>query len=221
MTREEARRLGAAVGCDFFVTGKTETLARSEREGQSREEAYAGVMIVDGRGGALAIFDFHFEMGATRDAAQGALATALEARAAGYIQRMIDYTAARARTGRRDETSREPVEDLPAQGSPQSEGFVAPQFLNRVKPEYTEEAGRADINATVEAKAVFRASGEVGEVEITRWAGFGLDQAAERAIRQLKFKPATRDGDAVSVRATVQYNFRRVNESDGKTPTTP
>ena len=99
---------------------------------------------------------------------------------------------------------------MPAEGSPQSTGFTAPQFLNRVKPEYTEEAGRADINATVEAKAVFRADGEVGEVEIIRWAGFGLDESAERAIRGLKFKPATRDGRAVSVRALVRYNFRRL-----------
>jgi outer membrane biosynthesis protein TonB len=38
-----------------------------------------------------------------------------------------------------------------------------------------------------------------------------LDEAAERAIRQLKFKPATRAGLAVSVRAGVRYNFRRVD----------
>jgi protein TonB len=89
-------------------------------------------------------------------------------------------------------------------------GFKAPEFLNRVKPEYTREADQANITATVEARAVFRADGEIGEIEITRWAGFGLDQAAERAIRQLKFKPATRDGRPVSVRAVVRYNFRRV-----------
>jgi len=52
----------------------------------------------------------------------------------------------------------------------------------------------------------------VGEIQIVRWGGFGLDESAERAIRQLKFKPATRDGRAVSVRAIVRYNFRRLSQ---------
>jgi TonB family protein len=81
-----------------------------------------------------------------------------------------------------------------------------------VKPDYTAEAELADITATVEAMVVFGSSGELGRVEIIRWAGFGLDEAAERAIRQLKFKPATRDGDPISVRAMIRYNFRRVPE---------
>src|SRR6185295_14800186 len=91
-------------------------------------------------------------------------------------------------------------------------GFTPPEFLNRVKPEYTDEAERADITATVEALAVFRADGTVGEIQITRWAGFGLDEAAARAVRQLKFKPARRNGRPASVRATVRYNFRRIKE---------
>jgi hypothetical protein len=68
----------------------------------------------------------------------------------------------------------------------------------------------ADITATVEAMVVFRSNSEVGAIEITRWAGFGLDESSERAIRQLKFKPATRDGNPISVRAMIRYNFRRV-----------
>ena len=47
MSRDEARRVGAAIGCDFFIIGKAEALTRSTRENESHEEAYAGVMIVD------------------------------------------------------------------------------------------------------------------------------------------------------------------------------
>jgi TonB family protein len=120
-----------------------------------------------------------------------------------------------------DKTPAERIEDIPDEGSPTAAGFKPPEFLNRVKPDYPDAADRADITATVEASAVFRANGQVGEVQITRWAGFSLDESAERAIRQLKFKPATRDGKPVSARATVRYNFRRLSEVKPAEPAKP
>ncbi|HXG91106.1 MAG TPA: energy transducer TonB [Blastocatellia bacterium] len=212
LTKDEARRIGAAIGCDFFITGKAETLTRSERERESHWEAYVAVMIVDGRTGALVAFDFAAEKAVTQNSAVAALVKTIEARVGTYIDRLIDYRKRRAEIQPAATSASERIEELPEEGSPQAAGFTAPEFLNRAKPEYTDEAARADISATVEARAEFLASGEVGNVEIIRWAGFGLDESAERAIRQLKFKPAMRDGHAVSVRAVVRYNFRRVAE---------
>lgn len=205
-SREEARRIGAAIGCDFFITGKAEVIHRQAAE--PFVEALIGVMIVDGRSGQLALFDFITEKAATAEAAMSGAMKTIAARAAGYIDGMIAFRSSREKI---PPISNERIEDLPEEGSPRAAGFNPPEFLNRVKPEYTLEAERADISATIEALAVFRANGEVGQIEIMRWAGFGLDESATRAIRQLKFKPATRDGQAVSVRAVVKYNFRRVN----------
>lgn len=218
MSKDEARRLGAAIGCDFFMIGKGEALTRSERENESHEVAYAGVMVVDGRTGALAAFDFVSERAATREAAVKSLLTTLRTRTARYVDQLIELrrTMSSAPQGSRDSRPLEIIEDLPDQDSPRSTGFVAPGFLNRVKPEITREADLADITATVEIMVVFQSNGEVGAVEITRWAGFGLDESAERAIRQLKFKPATRDGKPVSVRAFIRYNFRRVTDDSAK-----
>ena len=210
MSRDEARRLGAAIGCDFFIIGKRDSFTRSDAKQESHEEALLGVMIVDARTGELAAFDWINERAPTRATALEALMKTLAARAGAYVERMIAH-----RTGRdaaRDAAVAERIEDLPDADSAAGAGFTPPEFLNRVKPEYSAEAERADITATVEAVAVFRADGTVGEIQITRWAGFGLDEAAERAIRQLKFKPATRDGHPVSVRAAVRYNFRRISE---------
>jgi len=214
MSRDEARRVGSAIGCDFFITGKLEAFTRSDRAAEEHEEALLGVMVVDGRTGELAVFDFIAEKGATREAAVDALMKTLAARAAGYVDRMSRFQIARAQIGSpsSDKTPAERVEDIPDEGSPAAAGFKAPEFINRVKPDYPDAADRADITATVEASAVFRANGEVGEVQIIRWAGFSLDESAERAIRQLKFKPATRDRKPVSVRATIRYNFRRLSE---------
>ena len=228
MSKDEARRLGAAIGCDFFISGKAEVFTRSDRENEEHEEAFAGVMIFDSRTGALAVFDFVNERASTKGAALAALIHSLSARVAVYVERMNQFRIAREATpgqinssgageGRPRDIER--VEDMPDTESALGADFKAPEFLNRVKPEYTNEADRADIAATVEAVAVFRANGEVGEIEITRWAGFGLDESAERAIRQLKFKPATRDGRLVSVRASIRYNFRRVDKpSDRPAP---
>ncbi|HJQ25419.1 MAG TPA: energy transducer TonB [Blastocatellia bacterium] len=211
MTRDAARRLGAAIGCDFFIIGKRDLFTRSEAKAESHEEALAGVMIVDARTGELAAFDFINERAATRTAAMEALTKTLAARANGYVERMVAHRARRDAPHNLAQPT-EHIEELPAAESAAGADFKPPEFLNRVKPEYTAEAERADITATVEASAVFRADGTVGEITITQWAGFGLDEAAARAIRQLKFKPATHAGQPVSVRATVRYNFRRVSE---------
>ena len=213
MSTGEARRLASAIGCDFFVIGKTEGLTRSEREGESHEEAYAGIMLVDARSGSLVSFDFVSEKASTRDAALGGVVNKINSRAAGYVDQLIQFrlsvlTLPLKTSG--DSSRNDSIEDIPDEASSRAKEFKPPQFLNRVKPEYTREAELADITATVEAKVVFRSVGEVGNIEITRWAGFGLENSAMRAIRQLKFKPATRDGKPVSVRAVVRYNFRRV-----------
>lgn len=218
MSTDEARRLGSAIGCDFFIVGKAEVFTRSERKNEEHEEAFAGVMIVDSRSGVLAVFDFLNERAPDKEAALSALIRSLGPRIPIYVERMNEFRAGRESPPRQGAGSGdlERIEDLSDVESAPGAGFKAPEFLNRVKPEYTDEADRAGIAATVEASVVFRSSGEVGRIEIKRWAGFGLDDAAERAIRQLKFKPATRDGRAVSVRATVRYNFRRISDSSVK-----
>jgi len=214
MSKDEARKLGAAVGCDFFVIGKAEAFSRSDHEKESHEEAYAAVMIVDGRTGDLRVFDLISSKAGTREHAVGEVVKDFTKRTPSYIDGMLSVSA-RVSTGspetaaRSEPKSRERIEEIPAQGSARSTGFTSPEFLNRVKPEYPPQAALADITATVEAMVIFRSDGQVGNIEITRWAGFGLEESSEHAIRQLKFKPAMRDGRPINVRALIQYNFRK------------
>lgn len=211
LSRDEARGLGAAIGCDFFIIGKQDLATRSEAKAEAHEEALVGVMIVDGRTGRLVAFDFLSAKAATRAAAIAQLLKAIEAQAASYVEQMNQYRTTRD-AAHDTIINAERIEDLPDVESASAEGFKPPEMLNRVKPGYSAAAERADINATVEALVVFRKSGEIGEIEILRWAGFGLEASAERAIGQLKFKPAMRDGQPISVRAVVRYNFHRINE---------
>jgi len=216
MSKDEARKLAAAIGCDFFIVGKAEAFTRSERANESHELAYAGVMIVDGRTGALTS-----NKASATEAARQSIMKTLDAHAVGYVDRMMQVRAQASAPRSKDAASPasptgDIIEDVPAEDSPRSLGFKPPEFVNRVKPDYPTEAEMADITATVEAMVVFGSTGEVGRIEITRWAGFGLDESSERAIRQLKFKPATRDGNPISVRAMIRYNFRRVPGSTNK-----
>ncbi|HXG68241.1 MAG TPA: energy transducer TonB, partial [Blastocatellia bacterium] len=210
MTTEQARRLGAAIGCDFFIIGKVEVVARSESERESYHEALIAIMLVDSRTGALAAFDLIGERATTDETALADAIKTLTIRAPAYVDRMREFYDRHNAISRRQDSGQGYIEDIPEADSPRAAGFKPPEFLNRVKPEYTEQADRCDVSATVEAVAVFRADGQVGEVTITRWAGFGLDEATEQAIRQLKFNPATRDGQPISMRASIRYNFRRV-----------
>lgn len=223
MSRDEARRVGAAIGCDFFITGKLEVLTRSEHKGESHEEAFAGLMIVDGRTGNLAVFDFIHEKATTRETASNAVEKAVVERTPGYIDRIIQIRATVPASNRLttfNTIAGDIIEDLPDEDSPRAIGFKPPRFLSRVKPGYAPEAEQADITATVEAMVVFRSNGEAGPIEITRWGGFGLDESAAAAIRQLKYTPAERNGKPVSVRAMIRYNFRRVND-DSQQPEAP
>lgn len=223
LSREEARRLGSAVGCDFFIIGKAELITRSDRENASFVEALVGVFIVDGRAGEMVLFDFIADKAASTESASGSAAKDLGARFSTYINEVVQWESSRGRKAAL--RSGELIEDMPDEDSPRREGFKAPEFLNRVRPDYPEEADRADVSATVEARVVLSSDGVIGEVEIIRWAGYGLESTAVRAIKQLKFTPAIRNGEPVSVRALIRYNFRRsrgadpiTRESEKKTP---
>ena len=161
-------------------------------------------MLVDARSGSLVSFDFVSEKASTREAALNGVINQINSRAAGYVDRLIQFRLSILILPSKSsgDSSLDLIEDIPDEASARSKGFKPPQFLNHVKPEYTREAESADVTATVEARVVFRSVGEVGNIEITRWAGFGLENSAMRAIRQLKFKPATRDGKAIS--ATIR-----------------
>ena len=215
MSLDEARRLGSAIGCDFFIIGKAEVLTRSEHANESHQEALLAIMIVDGRAGTLAVFDLLAGEAGSPEKAVASVSRALAARVPEYVDRMLKFRAARESlfsSRQLEKPDGENVEEMPLDGSPQARGFRPPEFLSRVKPVYTAEAERSDVNATVEVMVVLRSSGEVGEAVITRWAGFGLEDSALRAIRQLKFNPATRNGQPISIRAMIRYNFRRVGQ---------
>ena len=50
--------------------------------------------------------------------------------------------------------------------------------------------------------------GRARDIRVTRSLGMGLDEKAIEAVRNWRFKPGMKGGQAVNVRATIEVNFR-------------
>ena len=86
-------------------------------------------------------------------------------------------------------------------------GVEPPRLLREVKAEYTDEARRRGITGDVVLEIVVRRDGSVGEITVLQGRGAGLDQRAVAAVRQWKFSPARRRGEAVDVLVEVAVEF--------------
>jgi len=91
----------------------------------------------------------------------------------------------------------------------EAQGLRLPKPFRRLRPEYPQSAAQAEAEATVDVVVDVGTNGEVGNVEVVRWAGFGLDEATVATVRQLHFFPAMRNGTPVPLRVLLRYNFRK------------
>jgi TonB family protein len=211
LTLEEARALGAALGCDFFLTGDAQTIRRSSSERPAYFESYASVFIVSARTGRLVYWSRPSFTADTAEEAEAALLASLKPTAAGY-------SLAVAKAAAQEEQERfEPQAEAPAsvidlstdEGAAANSDLREPAPYRRLRPAYTDAASRADAEATVDASVEIGADGEVGSVRVVRWAGYGLDEEVVATVRRMHFRPAERDGARVAVRVLLRYNFRR------------
>lgn len=82
-----------------------------------------------------------------------------------------------------------------------------PTLLREVKPVYTDEARKRSIQGAVLLDAIVRRDGSVGDVQVVRSLGAGLDERAREAVLQWRFAPAQRRGVAVDVQVQISVQF--------------
>ncbi|MBK6796680.1 MAG: energy transducer TonB [Acidobacteria bacterium] len=209
--RDEARALGQSLGCDFYILGKVLLTRRVGQGEQHYYEALAGIFIVESRTGKLLDFSFLSEKSQNESEASDNLRRSMRQK----WRKLDDYPMIIAAAVKKQNAEVEgvskplPVVALVIRDDEMGVTDTQPNFYNRLKPGYTEQADLAGITATVDLEAVFLEDGRVGDVEVIRWAGFGLDESAVSTVRLLKFKPAERDGKRLTIRGLVRYNFRR------------
>jgi protein TonB len=80
-------------------------------------------------------------------------------------------------------------------------------LISRVEPQYTDQARQAQLQGMVRVQAIVRKDGSVDSVQVIQGLGMGLDEAAVAAVRQWRFRPATREGEVVDYPITLSVNF--------------
>lgn len=213
LSLNEARDLGAAFGCDFFILGDAQTLRRSPSTGPVYFESYASIFVVSARTGRLLLWERPSFQGGTPAVAEQALLSELS----GFEERrQVELSVHRAQEDERGERELTTDQQIPIieeapddDKSAAAEGLRLPRPYRRLVPAYPGSAARAEAEATVDVLVDLDSSGEVIRVEIARWAGFGLDQTTVDTVRRLHFFPAMRNGVAIPIRVLLRYNFRK------------
>jgi TonB family protein len=85
------------------------------------------------------------------------------------------------------------------------------QILFKPKPVYSADGIASKIEGEVLLQVIFTASGEVKVLRVVQGLGHGLDESAETAARQIKFKPAQQQGQAVDQMANIRIAFAMAN----------
>lgn len=87
-------------------------------------------------------------------------------------------------------------------------GITPPTVQREVRPDYTEEGRRRNVEGDVVLEIVVRRDGTVGDVKVLQGLGAGLDERAIDAVRQWRFTPADRQGVPVDVVVEVAVEFK-------------
>lgn len=81
------------------------------------------------------------------------------------------------------------------------------RLISKPEPQFTEEARRKRISGTVVLQVVFSKTGEVNSIQVVVGLSYGLTERSINAAREIKFVPATKDGQPVSTWIQLEYNF--------------
>jgi len=93
----------------------------------------------------------------------------------------------------------------------ETDGVTVPELIAQaqVDPVYPEGARRSKIEGKVILQAVILADGSVDELTVLQSTapGQGFEEAALAAVKQWRYRPATKDGQPVPVQFTVVIDF--------------
>lgn len=212
MMVSEARDLGAALSSDFYLVGDAQTIRRSSSAKPVFYESYCSVFVISSRSGRLAHWERLSVEDETPSKAEEQLLNQLAE--AAFIQRVLSSIRQAQLTEQAQRSivnvDAPMIEEAPDdEKTAEAQGLRLPKPFRRLRPEYPQSAAKADAEATVDVVVDVGANGEVGNVEVVRWAGFGLDEATVATVRQLHFFPAMRNGTPVPLRVLLRYNFRK------------
>ncbi len=212
LTTQEARDIGAAIGCEFYFIGDAQTLRRSPSTGSAYFESYASIFLVSAHTGRLILWERPLKRSETAAEAEQSLLQVLES---GEMRDRFQIETRRAledERAQRQSAIEKPasiIEVMSEDGNGDNQDTRPPRPFRRFKPPYPEAAARAEVEAIVDVLVDVDARGEISHLEIARWAGYGLDQSVVDTVKRMHFFPAMRAGIAIPMRVLLRYNFRK------------
>ncbi len=106
-------------------------------------------------------------------------------------------------------------------GIPQMQAAVAPapavpqvirstnlEVISKPPVQYTSEARALRVEGDVVLRVTFTAAGQVRVQSVIKGLGHGLDEEARRVAEQIRFHPATRNGQAVDTTTNITITFQ-------------
>ena len=88
---------------------------------------------------------------------------------------------------------------------------VAPtnlEVLSKPAVQYTPEARQLHVQGDVILRVTFTASGQVIIKSVVHGLGHGLDEEARRVASQIRFRPATKNGQAIDLTTNITITFQ-------------
>ncbi|MBO0860770.1 MAG: energy transducer TonB, partial [Chloracidobacterium sp.] len=79
------------------------------------------------------------------------------------------------------------------------------------KAHYTQEAKDNKVEGKAVLSVVFGADGQLGDIKVVQGLPYGLTQSAIEAASKIRFEPAKKDGQPVSVRGSLEFYFKLDN----------
>jgi TonB family protein len=214
MSTAEARDLGAAMDAEFYVIGDSQTLRRSSSTKPLYYESYTSVFLISSRSGRLISWQRPSSDSDEANTAEDKLIKSLSDELVEQLLGAIKKAQVEESNERSIPTVSAPlIEEAPEDDkTADAAGLRLPRPYRRLRPAYPDSAARAEAEATVDVLVDVGADGEVSQVQVARWAGFGLDETTVATVRQLHFFPALRNGAPIPMRVLLRYNFRKTSQ---------
>ncbi|CAN5240641.1 hypothetical protein BH20ACI1_BH20ACI1_02470 [soil metagenome] len=209
LSTAEAKNIGAAIGCDYFLLIKAENLTRYSFEKKEYRESYAAVYAVSSRTGRLVLWKLIKGEDQKSDEAEQKLFDSIK-----DLSAEISNELKIVGKNESNEKPKQNLEELPAENSPEAKNFRPPLPFRQIKPPYTRIAYLYSIEATVDIEVDVDETGKILQTEIVRWAGFGLDESVEKNVRRMNWKAADRNGKNLPMRVLLRYNFKKVEPEE-------
>jgi periplasmic protein TonB len=138
--------------------------------------------------------DMFADLGLTMGNGAGGMAVPVGARPVAQSAERETTRKVRALSAARQDTCDEPA--------------VKPKLHGElVKPTYTEEARQAQIEGVVRVEITVGDQGNVIAVKVLKGLGYGLDEAAIKAAKQMTFEAGTKCGKAAVTKLTAGMRF--------------